>query len=197
MSRKEGGIGREPVVRTLPKPSTLTHAPGQGPSSSGRGRGHSSQTRGFRQQADQAADRGLEDAPAIGDHPCRRDYPLKHPAVEVAFPLPPLRANLLRIDGDLLCVASEDGQAVVCGLPGSAADENGDDGPWTEEKIARRCQLIDREVDSALTAVEALELERLQAGMLRYRQKVAPLPLADARRLHQELLAKAAQATGQ
>jgi hypothetical protein len=28
--------------------------------------------------------------------------------------------------------------------------------------------------------------------MLRFRQKVAPLPLEDARRLHQELLARAA-----
>jgi hypothetical protein len=89
------------------------------------------------------------------------------------------------------------GQAVVCVLPASAAGENGDDGPWTEEKNARRCELIDREIDGALTAVEALELKRLQAAMLRYRQKVAPLPLADARQLHQELLAKAAQATGQ
>ena len=58
--------------------------------------------------------------------------------------------------------------------------------------------MIDREIDGRLTPPEAVELKRLQAEMLRHRQKVAPLPLDDARKLHEELLAKAAQApTGQ
>lgn len=87
------------------------------------------------------------------------------------------------------------GQPIVCVLPAAAANGGAPaDGAWTEEKNARRCALIDREIDGALTAPEAVELQRLQAEMLRYRQKVAPLPLAEARKLHQELLAKAAQA---
>jgi hypothetical protein len=43
-----------------------------------------------------------------------------------------------------------------------------------------------------LTADEAMELARLQDEMLRHRQRVAPPPLEDARRLHQELLNRAA-----
>lgn len=64
-------------------------------------------------------------------------------------------------------------------------------GDWTEIKNSRRCDLIDRKYAGTLTPAEAVELSGLQAEMLRYRQRVAPLPLEDARRLHQELLAKA------
>ncbi len=62
---------------------------------------------------------------------------------------------------------------------------------WTEAKNVRRCDLIDREIDAGLTPAETAELQRLQAEMLKYRHKVAPLPLEDARRLHRELLAQA------
>lgn len=85
------------------------------------------------------------------------------------------------------------GQAVVCVLPASAVNEE-DNSPWTEEKNARRCNLIDRKFAGGLSPAEALELAQLQEQMLRYRQRVAPLPLEDARKLHQELLAKAAAA---
>ena len=64
-------------------------------------------------------------------------------------------------------------------------------GTWTENKNTRRCKLIDREIAGTLTSAEALELTTLQQQMLAYRQKVAPLPIEDARRLHQELLRKA------
>jgi hypothetical protein len=88
-----------------------------------------------------------------------------------------------------------DGRAIVCVPPASAVlDASAANAPWTEEKNARRCELIDREIDGTLTAPESVELKRLQAEMLRYRQRVAPLPLEDARKLHQELLARAAQA---
>jgi len=65
---------------------------------------------------------------------------------------------------------------------------------WSEDKNSRRYDLIDKKIAETLTAAEAEELEVLQAEMLRYRQRVAPLPLEDARKLHQELLAKAAAA---
>jgi hypothetical protein len=61
-------------------------------------------------------------------------------------------------------------------------------GPWTNEKNARRCALIDRKIAETLTDEEAIELADLQEEMLRHRRKVAPLPLEDLRQLHQELL---------
>src|SRR5262249_34973702 len=64
-------------------------------------------------------------------------------------------------------------------------------GPWTEAKATRRCELVDREIDGTLTPEEALELEVLQQQMLRERQRLAPVPLDELRRLHQELLTKA------
>jgi hypothetical protein len=84
------------------------------------------------------------------------------------------------------------GQAVALIVPPLKAATNGDE-PWTDAKNERRCDLIDREYAGGLTPAEAAELVVLQDQMLRYRQRVAPLPLEDARRLHQELLAKAAQ----
>jgi hypothetical protein len=63
---------------------------------------------------------------------------------------------------------------------------------WTESKNARRFDLIHKKFDSGLTVSETSELELLQAEMLRYRNRVAPLPLEDARKLLGELLLKAA-----
>jgi hypothetical protein len=68
-----------------------------------------------------------------------------------------------------------------------------DDSEWTEAKNSRRCDLIDKEIEGTITFDEARELHALQQAMLRYRRRVAPLPLEDARRLHQELLQKAQQ----
>jgi hypothetical protein len=65
---------------------------------------------------------------------------------------------------------------------------------WTEARNQRRCDLIDREIDGTLTSAERVELEDLQEQMLRYRHRVAPLPLEPLRKLHQELLEKAAKA---
>lgn len=66
---------------------------------------------------------------------------------------------------------------------------------WTDAKNARRCELIDREINGTLTLEETSELARLQRQMLAYRDRVAPLPLEAARRLHQELMGKAARGT--
>lgn len=84
------------------------------------------------------------------------------------------------------------GHVVARVLPPEAESNGaGDDaGPWTEENNARRSDLIDKDIDAKLTPAEARELESLQRQMLRHRHRVAPLPLDDARRLHQELLAK-------
>lgn len=69
-------------------------------------------------------------------------------------------------------------------------------GPWTEAKNARRCLLIDHEIAGTLTPAEAEELELLQEQMLQERRRLAPVPLEDLRRLHQELLAKAQAQAG-
>ena len=63
---------------------------------------------------------------------------------------------------------------------------------WTDEKNRRRCELIDKEIADAITETEATELAALQREMLEFRRKVAPLPLADLRNLHHELLNRAA-----
>jgi hypothetical protein len=91
-------------------------------------------------------------------------------------------------------VVEINGQPIVCLMPIPANGKN-DIEPWTDERNRRRCDLIDKEIDGALTPAEAVELQQLQKAMLRYRHKVAPLPLAAARELHQELLHRAGEPT--
>jgi hypothetical protein len=92
-------------------------------------------------------------------------------------------------DGSLLEI---DGRAVVQVLP-IAPQQNGSSrsDEWTEQKNARRCDLIDKEIAGTLDGGEAEELAGLQQEMLRHRRRVAPLPLEAVRRLHQELLDRA------
>ena len=89
-------------------------------------------------------------------------------------------------------VVELNGVALACLVPMACAPE--DDGEWTEAKNERRCDLIDKEIDGTLTPAEAVELQSLQRAMLAYRNKVAPLPIAAVRKLHDELLAKAGRA---
>ena len=63
---------------------------------------------------------------------------------------------------------------------------------WTDAKNARRSELVDRKIDGSITPEEAEELAELQDQLDRYVDRVAPLPLEAARKLHHELLAKAA-----
>lgn len=86
-------------------------------------------------------------------------------------------------------VVELNGLALACLVPVAAASRN--DGAWTEAKNERRCDLIDKEIDGTLTPAEAVELQSLQQAMLKNRDKVAPLPIAAVRKLHEELLAKA------
>lgn len=61
---------------------------------------------------------------------------------------------------------------------------------WTQTMNARRCALIDKEIDGTLTAAERVELELLQKQAVAYRDRVAPVPIEGARELHQQLLAR-------
>jgi len=90
-------------------------------------------------------------------------------------------------------VVELNGHAVARLVPLPLGDngEPGGESRWTQEKNARRCFLIDREIDGTLTPEEARELEGLQRQMSQYLDRVAPLPLEATRRLYAELLAKA------
>ena len=59
---------------------------------------------------------------------------------------------------------------------------------WTEANNARRCELIDRQIQSTITPEEGAELDRLQRALRSYLDQVAPLDLEGARRLHAKLL---------
>ena len=76
------------------------------------------------------------------------------------------------------------------------AQSDATDQDWSEGKNDRRCQLIDKKIDTTLTSEEAKELEDLQDQMLRHRHRVAPLPLAHAHQLLEELERKAAGVNG-
>jgi hypothetical protein len=64
---------------------------------------------------------------------------------------------------------------------------------WNDAKNARRCELVDRDIDGTLLPNEVDELRVLQSQMLEERRRLAPVPLDELRHLHQELLAKALQ----
>ena len=102
-------------------------------------------------------------------------------AVKQFFLSLPVQGSVLELEG----------HAVACILPVLREGEYDAAEEWTEERNARRCALIDLEIAGTLTPEQAVELQRLQREMLRYRRRAAPLPLDDARRLHQRLLAKA------
>ena len=78
-------------------------------------------------------------------------------------------------------------QASPRGVEAGAAES------WTDEKNRRRAELVDREIAGTLTDEEQAELDVLQQQMRAYREKVAPLPLEDTRRLHAELMEKTRQ----
>jgi hypothetical protein len=89
------------------------------------------------------------------------------------------------------------GRAVACVVP-PPRGENGAASlsEWSSELNHRRCELIDRDIDGAITPAERVELISLQSAIRRWLDKVAPLPIAEARKLHQELVDKAIAATG-
>ncbi len=63
-------------------------------------------------------------------------------------------------------------------------------GEWNETRNARRCDLIDKEIDGTLAAAERIELELLQRQAVAHRDQVAPFPVEGARSLHAQLLAQ-------
>jgi len=84
------------------------------------------------------------------------------------------------------------GKAIACVVPPPKSNGAAAAAAWTDAKNARRIELIKKKHAEGRLPPEHLELAGLQDEMLRFRQKVAPLPLEDAQRLHQELLMQAA-----
>ena len=64
---------------------------------------------------------------------------------------------------------------------------------WSEERNARRCDLIDKEIEGHITEEERSELEILQSEAIEHFDRVAPWPMEGGRRLHQQLLEKKRQ----
>ncbi len=75
-------------------------------------------------------------------------------------------------------------------LESLVADSSTPSVEWNETMNARRCELIDKEIDGTLTTAERVDLELLQKQAVAYRDRVAPLPMEGARKLHQQLLAR-------
>jgi hypothetical protein len=63
-----------------------------------------------------------------------------------------------------------------------------DDAEWSEVKNARRCDLIDRKIQNTISTKEAAELDDLQDALRAYLDRVAPLPMEGAKKLHAELM---------
>lgn len=81
-----------------------------------------------------------------------------------------------------------DGQPVACLIPPPTPPD--DTSEWTTIKNARRFYLIDKEIDGSIAEEEKLELQILEDQFDQFMDRMAPLPLEHARRLHQELVEK-------
>lgn len=84
------------------------------------------------------------------------------------------------------------GKAIACVVPAPQANEFMANDDWTDEKNARRVSLLDRKYEGGLTEAQEAELILLQDAMHRHIDRVAPLPLDEVRRVHQELLLRMA-----
>jgi hypothetical protein len=78
----------------------------------------------------------------------------------------------------------------------SDSGDGSNDGDWSDELNERRIELIDKDIQTNITTEERAELTELQRKAVAYRDRVAPLPIEGARRLHQQLLEKKLQREG-
>jgi len=88
-------------------------------------------------------------------------------------------------------VVEVNGRPLARLLPADPGPPNGEMDEWTPERNHRRCDLVDKKFATGLTPAEERELAALTAGLRRFVDQVAPIPLDDVRRLHGELLEKA------
>ncbi|WP_089937295.1 restriction endonuclease [Candidatus Entotheonella palauensis] len=64
---------------------------------------------------------------------------------------------------------------------------------WNDAKNARRCQLIDKDIQGTIDDPEKHELNALTAELRTHRRRLAPRPFDKLKKLHQELLQKPPQ----
>jgi hypothetical protein len=81
-------------------------------------------------------------------------------------------------------------------LDQTASRDGLNDGDWSDELNERRIELIDKDIQANITTGERAELAELQRKAVSYRDRVAPLPIEGARRLHQQLLEMKRQREG-
>ncbi len=67
-------------------------------------------------------------------------------------------------------------------------DDSSDVAGWSDELNERRIELIDKDIQGSLSTEERVELAELQRKATAYRDRIAPLPIEGAKRLHQHLL---------
>lgn len=79
---------------------------------------------------------------------------------------------------------------IVLGNAKTEAGENTEP-RWTQAKNARRCELINKQLDTDITDAEGAELARLQEECSLYCDQVAPLPFDYVEGIYQGLLARA------
>jgi len=97
------------------------------------------------------------------------------------------------VDRRLSQKAAETGEDVVQLIHvavGRFVDEGGcssTNGDWSEEAEARRRTLIDKDIAGTISAAEQAELGRLDRMANDYFDRIAPPPIAGARRLHDQL----------
>lgn len=80
--------------------------------------------------------------------------------------------------------------AELCVLPTERDQELESRERWTDAKNARRFHLIDKKHDEGLTPQEERELDDLRGQLSRYRQRVAPLPIAELEEVLERLRAQ-------
>ncbi len=76
------------------------------------------------------------------------------------------------------------GRAVVHMTPPQFALPEPIQSEWTPQSNHRRCDLVDKKFAGGLTPVEEAELAQLTAGLRRFVDRVAPVPLDEVRKLH-------------
>jgi hypothetical protein len=82
-----------------------------------------------------------------------------------------------------------DEASAACPLANDATEESvAGIADWSERDNARRCELIDKDIQETISEVERRELTALSLRFREYRRRIAPLPVAGARRLHAKLL---------
>ena len=94
----------------------------------------------------------------------------------------PLRVENPRNHKVYLIVAEEQ-----FSIPAAAIAPSGD---WSDSKNSRRFVLIDKDIAGTISVTEQAELKQLQQEIDHYLRRVAPLPLAAARAIHESLRAQ-------